>query len=241
MRTRTGGSSPRGKPYSDAMTRSLHQWRQQIGSVTAAAIRGTALERALGASPEQRMAFATAFTDDAGHRRPIDFPLLAWVLGLENAPAPPPQMAADRPDLRLWCALQTRSVDPHTLIATATGAIAPECQNEGIEVWTEVELACLHALWWHARLHGSDTLRHRALDHANWLMAEIQPDNGTNHAWAVAAFVELAAAGDADAALYAETLLHNCQVTLGRADRFSAVLLVDATRYLDERISDGEL
>ena len=222
------------------MTRGLQQWRQQIGSVTAAAIRGTALEQALGAAPEPRLAFATTFADDAGHRRPVDLPILAWVLRLEDSPIPAPKTAFDRPDLRLWHALQTSAVEPHTLIATTTGPIAPECRDEGIEVWTEVELACLHALWWHARLRDSASLRDRAEDHARWLMDEIQPDNGTNHAWAVAAFSELAAAGNSDAALYAETLLHNCQVTLGKADRFSAVLLVDASRYLDRLIADGE-
>lgn len=237
MRTGTRESSPRTKPYSAAMTRGLQQWRQQIGSVTDAAIRGTALEQALGAPPEQRLAFATTFSDDAGHRRPVDLPLLAWVLRLEQSSLPAPTTAPDRPDLRLWHALGTAPADPHTLTATTTGPIAPECQAEGIEVWTEVELACLHALWWHAALRDSASLRDRAEAHARWLMDEIQPDNGTNHAWAVAAFAELAAAGDSDAALYAETLLHNCQVTLGRADRFSAVLLVDALRYLDRCIA----
>lgn len=220
------------------MTRGLQEWRQQIGSVTTAAIRGTALELALGATPEQRLAFATTFADDAGHRRPVDLPLLAWVLRLEDSPGSASNTAADRPDLRLWRALQTAADDPDTLIATSTGPIAPECRGEGIEVWTEVELACLHALWWHAGLQDSESLRDRAEDHARWLMDEIQPDNGTNHAWAVAPFAELAAAGDSDAALYAETLLHNCQVTLGKADRFSAVLLVDASRYLDRLIAD---
>jgi hypothetical protein len=35
-----------------------------------------------------------------------------------------------------------------------------------------------------------------------------------------------------DARLYAETLLHNCQVTLGRADRRSAWILLDAGQEL---------
>lgn len=222
------------------MTRNLLDWRQQIGSVATSALRGTPLETALGATPEQRLAFATTFADDAGHRRHIDGPILAWVLDVEPPRGQIPAAIADRPDLRLWNALRDRTIDPHAVITTPSGPIAPEGKNEGIEVWTGVELACLHALWWHARLADSDSLRLRAEDHARWLMEEIQPDNGTNHAWAVAVFSELAAGGNTDAALYAETLLHNCQVTLGKADRFSAVLLVDASRYLDQLIAAGD-
>ena len=221
------------------MARGLHEWRRQIDAVTTASIRGTVLEHTLTAPPAQRRAFAGTFADDAGHRRLIDRPLLAWVFGVELPAAADPTPLPDRPDLRLWHALQDRGIDPHACVTTPAGALAPECRNEGIEVWTEVELACLHALWWHARRTGSEGLRNRAQDHARWLMEEIQPDNGTNHAWAVAAFVELAAGGNADAVLYAETLLHNCQVTLGKADRFSALLLVDASRYIGE-LAGGE-
>ncbi len=231
------------------MTRTLDQWKQQIDAVANAALRGTPLERALAAPPEEALDFARAFADDAGHRRAIDPPLLAWVLDLE--PWDDAGTAeTDRLDLRLWRALREPALDPHRILGSPTGPLAPECRDEGIEVWTEVELACLQALWWHARRAGSAVLHDRARAHARWLMDEIQPDNGTNHAWAVAAFAELAAEGNPDAGsdtpdpgsdtpdatLYAETLLHNCQVTLGRADLLSAVLLVDASRCIGERL-----
>ncbi len=215
------------------MTRTLDNWQQQIDVVANAALRGTPLEQALTAPPEEALAFARSFADDAGHRRAIDPPLLAWVLDLGPWDASD-DAETDRCDLRLWRALGDQSPDPHRLIGTPSGPLAPECRDEGIEVWTEVELASLQALWWHARRTGSATLHDRARAHARWLMDEIQPDNGTNHAWALAAFAELAAEGDPDATLYAETLLHNCQVTLGRADLLSAVLLVDASRSVGE-------
>ncbi|MDQ7012609.1 MAG: hypothetical protein Q9O74_01780 [Planctomycetota bacterium] len=216
------------------MTRTLGQWQQQIDAVANAALRGTPLEQALAAPPEEALAFARAFADDAGHRRAIDRPLLAWVLDLDPWDASG-DAETDRCDLRLWRALRRDPpLAPHRLMGRPSGPLAPECRDEGLEVWTEVELASLQALWWHARQAGSAELHDRARTHARWLMDEIQPDNGTNHAWAVAAFAELAAEGNTDATLYAETLLHNCQVTLGRADLLSAVLLVDASRCVGE-------
>lgn len=214
------------------MHRTLADWRRQIEAVAKRAVSGTPLETALTADDPDRLEYARAFADDAGHRRVIDAPVLAWVLRLKPWAAP----SGQRPDLLLWDALSRgNAADPLALVHPGAGPAAPQCREEGIEVWTEVELAILQALWWHARAEPSGgAVRARAERLARWLMDEIQPDNGTNHAWAVATFAELAAAGDTDAALYAETLLHNCQVTLGRADRFSAVLLLDAQRSLQE-------
>ncbi|MEO1585156.1 MAG: hypothetical protein AAFR96_11390, partial [Planctomycetota bacterium] len=63
---------------------------------------------------------------------------------------------------------------------------------------------------------------------------EIQPDNATNLPWAVHVFCVLAERdGDADASLYAETLLHNCVVGgAGRPDKLSALILLDSARRL---------
>jgi hypothetical protein len=68
------------------------------------------------------------------------------------------------------------------------------------------------------------------MDAAEYLIAEVQPDNATNHPFALAAFLALAHAGNFEAMLYAQTLLHNCQVQLGRPDAFSAALLLHAAR-----------
>jgi hypothetical protein len=70
-------------------------------------------------------------------------------------------------------------------------------------------------------------------------MDELQPDNATNRPWAVAAFAEMAVEGDGDAELYADTLLHNCRVTLGRPGLLSTILLLDARRSLAE-VTHGE-
>ncbi|MCC5824089.1 MAG: hypothetical protein JJU44_12460 [Planctomycetes bacterium] len=65
----------------------------------------------------------------------------------------------------------------------------------------------------------------------------MQPDNGTNHPWGIHVFVVLAArsedTGESGAALmHAQTLLHNCQVQQGKADRLSACILWDAGETL---------
>lgn len=202
--------------------------------VVSPVLTGSDLGEALAGPLDQRTAFAGEFRDDAGHRRAIDPLVLAWVLKLPATAATP---RTDRPDMVLWRALLEPTSTPVSEILRGEGPVAPALRSEGLEVWTSVELASLQAMWWHAR--RSDAARKRAVSHAHWLMAEIQPDNGTNHAWAVASFAELAAQGDTDAGLYAETLLHNCQVTLGKADRFSALLLVDALACLEAADESG--
>ncbi len=215
--------------------RSLDQWDAQIQAILRAGLRGTPLETACAASPADRLAYARSFADDAGHHRVIDPPLLAWVLEIEPWEAP----TTDRRDVQLWAALSKPGIDPLSLIESECGPIAPEAKAEGIEVWTEIELASLQALWWHARRSGRPEVSTRARSHARWLMDEIQPDNGTNRPWAIAVFAELAAEGDIDAMLYAETLLHNCQVLLGRPDLLSTVILLDASRLLAASCAAG--
>lgn len=159
------------------------------------------------------------------------------------------------PDVALWWALHTGESAVEILgIASGvrTGAVvddpvgpAPilgeaEFQRGAIEATTETELGALHALVHHARLRATPDralLIECCLDAARWHVNTLQPDNGTNHPWAIHAFVELA---DADpeyamsATLHAEALLHNALVRTGRADRFSACLLLDASRALAE-------
>lgn len=182
---------------------------------------------AAGDAPEPaRRAFASAFRDEFGDRRPLDTPILAWVLDL---PTPAP-IAPLRPDEALWSLLASRSAGVLPAIDPAGAFFA---QNDlALEAWTEAQLACLHALWNLARARRDDGLRARAIEGARWLIREIQPDNATNHAWAVHVFAFLAAKGDPEADLYAQTLLHNCRVTLGRPDVVSALLLLDASRQL---------
>lgn len=207
--------------------RSLTDWAGQIESVLGRGLRGSSLEPVLGAPEGERLAYARGFADDFGHRRAVDGPLLAWVLDVPRWAEPAPRV-----DARLWAALRS-GVDPLGLVPAGEGPVAPDAREIAIEVWTEIELASLQALWWHAKRAGDGgAVRERALSLARWLMAELQPDNGTNRPWAVAAFAELAAGGDVDAGLYADTLLHNCQVSLGKPDLLSTVLLCDAAKCL---------
>lgn len=103
-----------------------------------------------------------------------------------------------------------------------------------IETTTETELSALHALSHHARRDPSGRLAERCLDAARWHVDELQPDNGTNHPWAVHVFLALAE-DDSTARLHAESLVHNALVSSGRPDRFSACLLLDSARLLARR------
>lgn len=200
----------------------LADWRTMIERLADAGGLASRLRDLRASDDARKMAFVNEFRDDAGHRRAVDRPLLAWSLGVRLEPEREP----DGRDLRMWWSLAS-GCSPLEIETTASGPLCPEAEILGIEVWTESELSALQALWW-AGPKGTD----RALAAAAWLMQELQPDNGTNHPWAVAVFVELACRGDAEALVYAETLLHNCQVQAGHADRFSALLLDDAARRL---------
>lgn len=165
-------------------------------------------------------------------------------------------------DVRLWWALASgtaeipaqssfdRSVRTELLAsALAHEGVAPiigepAFRAGAIEATTETELGALHALMNLADAIGrtggdgaeaSGRLRERCLDAARWHADTLQPDNGTNHPWAIHVFVALAEA-DASyampAELHAQALLHNAMVQTGRPDRFSACLLLDASRAL---------
>ena len=171
------------------------------------------------------------FRDERGHRRAVDRPFLAHLLGVD--PGDRPAGAMD-PDVALWWSVHE---DRPALLADLLSGVGPlfgQPGDAGIEVWTETELSALHAAWLIARRLGDRALRRRCLDAARWHAGNLQPDNATNHPWAVHVFVALGDEdADASAHLYAQTLVHNCQMTLGRPDLFSALLLADAARFLD--------
>jgi hypothetical protein len=101
-----------------------------------------------------------------------------------------------------------------------------------LETWTEAELASLHALSWHAR-RGREWAGERLDAAAEWIMENLQPDNATNHPWAIHVFLDHAERRRAhESRLYAETLLHNCLARTGRPDVFSACILADAAAWL---------
>jgi hypothetical protein len=133
-----------------------------------------------------------------------------------------------------------RSLDEMLWLGRATGRpVRPPPTSDGpltgvpddapLEVWTETELAALHAAWW------MPAWRPAAEKAARWLIREIQPDNATNLPWAVHVFVELSIRFKSlEADLYAQTLLHNAMAGRARADALASLILLDAASYLDQ-------
>src|SRR5690606_29098807 len=176
-----------------------------------------------------------AFADELGHRRGVDAPFLAWrrLAAGDATVAPVAPAPGESPDIAFWRAVVDRSVNIDRLAAAPSGGdpapIIPPGSIGAIEVWTEAELCSLHALWRIARLRGRGDLLARCLDAARWHVEHLQPDNATNHPWAIHVFVIAAhRLGGYEHELHAQTMLHNCQITLGRPDALSAHILLDA-------------
>ncbi len=185
------------------------------------------------------------FADEFGHRRPVDRPFIAWLNESETGGDSVASLVhADSPDVALWAALASVQPVPAPVLGLHrrsdwrsnfdAGSLFPQRNESGpiaIEVWTEVELSSLHALAW---LAGRDpSLRPLVRNTARWLIENLQPDNATNHPWAVHLFAAIGVLdSDPDASMYAQTLLHNCQVSQGRPDAFSALILRDSAASL---------
>ncbi|MFG0274641.1 MAG: hypothetical protein ACF8QF_06260 [Phycisphaerales bacterium] len=155
----------------------------------------------------------------------------------------PPEAAPARTGLDdlLWRCVADPAIDWRSALdldagpAPLTGVLT---DASTIEVWTERELASLHALARLATRTGDDRARDRALDCATWHLEHTQPDNATNRPWAAHVFLLLARDRDShDARLYAETLVHNCMVTTGKPDPLSAAILRDAADALADEAS----
>ncbi len=173
------------------------------------------------------------FADELGHRRLVDRPLLANLLGL-CAGTPPEKMSGD---VSLWWAIHDATIDVDSILLKSDGDPGPllvEKPVGSVEIWTEEELSSLHALWHLAMGRNRPDLMEQALGAARWHVRELQPDNATNHPWAIHVFVALwRVDGDDAAHLHAQTLLNNCQVHMGRPDRFSACILLDSAMCLE--------
>lgn len=223
-------------------------WSARLRGLAAPALAGTPLAdtRAYGtagaAEDARARAWIEEFRDDAGNRRAVDRPLLASMLGLKLEAAP-----GCTPDVALWYDVANGTRGAIALLRGGEGPLLPGTPVEpvgwdgadGIEVWSEAELAAVHALGNLALGRGAEGdlgLAERLDSAARWLMENVQPDNATNRPWAVHVFVDRwLRLGDIDAHLYAQTLLHNCRVGGGRrggVDVFSACLLEDAGRRL---------
>ena len=99
-----------------------------------------------------------------------------------------------------------------------------------LEVWTECELAALHALWRLCRVAPTPARLGRLDELRSWHLEHTQPDNATNRPWAVHAFV---AAPGPENQLYAETLLLNFEASSARTEPLSRWILRDAARELE--------
>lgn len=181
------------------------------------------------------------FADEMGHRRAVDRAFLSWC-GRATTPAPGMSTRATPIDVTLWEGVARHRGDrdgARTILNDrsglvdlgAHGALTRRDDYGSIEVWTETELCALHALWWLATWCGQRRAQERVMDAAAWHVSEMQPDNGTNHPWAMHVFLLLERERPGiGGRLHAEVLLQNCQVALGRPDLLSAYVLRDAGR-----------
>ncbi len=176
---------------------------------------------------EDPSAFIEHFSDEHAHRRSVDRPFLTCLLrraghSLDAPTHPHPATIATA----LWHALATAQRPP----ASADVPLTPLTDHASIEVWTEELLCALHAASWLAR---TDPAWHSAVDaHLPWIVEHLEPDNATRHPWSVHLFLT---AGDPALRLYADEQLHACRVQLAYPDRLSALILLDAAAFLEER------
>ena len=171
------------------------------------------------------------FVDERGHRRAVDRYLIGWLLG-----AVPGGELGLGLDLALWGAL-ARGERPEVGWRGGVGSLQDWGEVSGglasIEVWTERELSAIQALWTLGVVLGESGWCERSEAAARWCVLELQPDNATGHPWGLNAFVCLSCGGDVEAEMYAQTLLHNACVGLGRPGRFSSLVLLGSLRSLE--------
>lgn len=181
------------------------------------------------ADPGASDALAGSFRDERGHRRGVDRWLLLRLLGGGSTIEPP--LAPAQIDAALFASLVHDDATAAERCESTSGPVVPFDPDVGIERWTQTELAALHALGvWATR----GVCVERVADAGRWHVAELQPDNATNHAWALHVFVELGLAGEGDALLHAQTLMHNAMVAGGGVpDAFSSILMYDAAAVLE--------
>lgn len=186
-------------------------------------------------SPEKlRSIEPDTFRDELGQRRAHDNALIESARSGRM-----PEVVADDALGALWHARFTHADASVVLPLRGSGHLLEHPGRVTIEVFTEHELQALHVLWHIALDRGDDALRVRCFDAAAWHIEHLQPDNATNLPWALAVFAMLAAT-DPQAGLHAQTVLHNCQIMLGKPDMRSALILHDAANQLDSSAASTE-
>jgi len=144
--------------------------------------------------------------------------------------APPPLARNATPAERLWHARLDETIDVEGIVRTDdTGPLIDRSAVVTIEVWTDAELAALHALSCLAADRNRPAWRDRANAARDWHMEHTQPDNATNRPWALHVF---RLADTPESLHYAETLLHNCMAMTGTPDPLSALILLDSADAL---------
>jgi len=212
---------------------SIQIWQGRLKRLAASALSDLPVP-GVGVTRDLHQAAADGFSDESGVRRLIDTAVLARVYNL----APGPMPAGATPDLQWWWALADGSAHPEP---EPTGALTRRRDDQGIELWTEIELGALHAAWSLAIDREDESLLVRCMEACRWHIAELQPDNATNHAWAIHAFVIYADVYECpEADLHAQTILHACLMTSGKPDRFSALLMLEAADALETWMSQRE-
>lgn len=223
----------------------IELWRGRLKEAALPALRGTPAV-APTCDEATKHAFIESFADESGHRRPVDGSFLSAMLGIGSSRRGWMEDVRKDPDVELWrCVTEGTSAGnwriPPWVTREGRAPMTGEWTDGPIEVWTEREFSCLHAAWSLGRNaghdghggHGPGWLRGRCLSAASYLMEHVQPDNGTNHPWAVHVFAWMwAMEQDLEAGMYAETLLHNSLAGRGRPDLFSACILWHAAGNL---------
>lgn len=202
---------------------SRHEWAAHLNSL--------ADSSTTQGSQADAPALVRNFTDERGNRLPIDPLLLAHVLHIDRPldPLPPPN--PQNLHLRLWRHACTQETEPKEL-PNATPLL--DIKDFGsIETWTESFLCALHALGWLSRHRPARYPRDRIDRELAWIIEHVEPDNATRHPWAIHLFLDLALRQEnAEAMLYAQELLHVCQVSTGKPALRSAWILRDSANWL---------
>ncbi len=137
------------------------------------------------------------------------------------------------PDLYLWWGLIAPGnvANPLQVIdLTSDKSFVEQGLFTTIEVWTETELAALHALSLYAIAQPDNAaLADRITRAIDWHLEFLQPDNATAHAWGVHSYL---LRGSPEAIHFAETLVSNCQVMNAQPDELSAWTLINAANAL---------
>ncbi len=168
--------------------------------------------------------------------------LAPWFLysrGRDDKPAKQPTALDDI----LWSAVASGSPGgfsiPQVADPSRPAAMVPFDDAVAIEVWTERDLSAMHALSRLMERAGAPGVVARLEAAVRWHIEFTQPDNATGRPWALHLFVRRwVDACDAEARLYAETLLHNCQMLAGAPDPLSGEILRDSADALRALISD---